>query len=107
MSWRDDLRAIIEHVSQDELPDLLGELARLEALAHVRLRQNGTAPSEPKPNIEPQEKLIDTKAACEILNVPLRWLYDRADRLPFTRRLGPQTLRWSEPGLRRWLKTRR
>ena len=107
VSWRNDLRTIMDEVSADELPDLIGELARAEAIAHTRLHENGQAEERPAPDIQPADQLIDTAAAAKLLGVKLRWLYDRADGLPFTRRIGPRTLRFDEAGLHRWLETRR
>lgn len=111
-----DLRALeaaIADADREELPDVLGQLARLQALAQLRLAArpsangNGRRPG-PGPDIQPkrEEKLIDVREAAEIMAVKERWLYDRADRLPFTRRPGPRTLRFSKPGLLRWLETR-
>jgi predicted DNA-binding transcriptional regulator AlpA len=51
--------------------------------------------------------LIDAAAAAKLLGTKIRWLYDRADDLPFTRRIGPRTLRFDEAGIRRWLETRK
>ena len=111
MTWRDELRALVEAVPPGELPDLIGELARAEALLQVRLRTNGAAGDHAlEPSTAPTQvpdRLLGTSAAAELLSVKPRWLYRRADRLPFTRRLGPRTLRFSEVGLLRWLETRR
>ncbi len=46
MTWREDLRAIIDEVALSEIPEVLGELARGQAVAQLRLqapRQNGGA----------------------------------------------------------------
>ncbi len=101
------LELTIAGVARDELPELLGQLARLEALARLRLSENGQAARRPAPDIQPKSHLIDATAAAKLLGTKVRWLYDRADDLPFTRRLGPRTLRFDEAGIRRWLETRR
>ncbi len=101
------LSRIVEECPPDALPDLLGELARAQAVATLRLFENGQTAKRPAPNMRPKGKLIDANAAAEILGTNVRWLYDRADELPFTRRLGPRTLRFDEAALRRWLDTRR
>ncbi len=101
------LSRIVEECPPDALPDLLGELARAQALATLRLSENGRSPERPAPDIRPPGKLIDANAAAKLLGTKIRWLYDRADELPFTRRLGPRTLRFDEAGIRRWLETRR
>ncbi len=104
---RDRLRTIVEECPPDALPDLLGELARAQAVATLRLSENGRSLERPAPDIRPPGKLIDANAAAKLLGTKVRWLYDRADELPFTRRLGPRTLRFDEAGIRRWLETRR
>ena len=104
--WVGHLEATIAASDRERLPELLGALARLEALARLRLAEHGGSP-EPQPEGKPAERLMDVNAAAELLGVEPRWIYDRADRLPFTRRLGKRTLRFSESGLLRWLETRR
>lgn len=104
---RGRLSKIVQEWPPDALPDLLGELARAQAVATLRLSENGRSPERPAPDIQPPGKLIDANAAAKILGTKIRWLYDRADDLPFTRRLGPRTLRFDESVLRRWLETRR
>lgn len=101
------LREAITTTGREELPDLVAELARLDALARLRLVENEHNEPDPEPGIQPAERLIDVDAAAEMLGVDRRWLYDRSDRLPFVRRLGRRTLRFSEPGIVRWLETRR
>ncbi len=104
---RGRLSRIVEECPADALPDLLGELARAQAVATLRLSENGRSLERPAPDIQPKGKLIDANAAAKILGTNVRWLYDRADDLPFTRRLGPRTLRFDEAVLRLWLETRR
>ncbi len=104
---RDRLSKIVEECPPDALPDLLGVLARAQAVATLRLFENGQTAKQPAPDIRPSGKLIDANAAAKLLGTKVRWLYDRADELPFTRRLGPRTLRFDEAGIRRWLETRR
>lgn len=100
------LRQVVEELPRERLPAAAGRLAEAQALLQLRLHANGMneAPKHAEPDPDP---LLDVKAAAEMLGVNIRWLYRRADRLPFTRRLGPRTLRFSERGLRRWLETRR
>ena len=59
------------------------------------------------PDIGPADRLLDVREAAALLDVRPRWLYDRARTLPFARKLGGRTLRFSEAGLRRWLERRR
>lgn len=55
---------------------------------------------------EEEDRMLKVDEAAEILGVKKRWLYDRSGSLPFARKLAPQTLRFSERGLREWLANR-
>jgi predicted DNA-binding transcriptional regulator AlpA len=101
------LRESAKDCPREALPELVAELARAQAVATLRLFENGRTTKRPAPDIRPAGRLIDANAAAEILDTKVRWLYDRADELPFTRRLGPRTLRFDEAALRRWLETRK
>lgn len=94
----------LDHVPDDELPDVLAALRELEARVWLRLRQ----PSAPNGvSTAPEgDKLLKVDEAADILGVEPRWLYDRSDDLPFARKLAPRTLRFSERGLYRWLEPR-
>lgn len=107
MDLRTRIREIVEELPPERLPEACGALAEAQALLQIRLLGNGQADKRPAPDIQPKGKLIDANAAAKILGVDVRWLYDRADDLPFTRRIGPRTLRFDESILRRWLETRR
>ena len=54
----------------------------------------------------PADRMLTVQEAAAVLEVRPRWLYDRAGKLPFARKLGGRTLRFSEAGLRRWLARR-
>jgi len=102
------------------LPELLTDLERRAAEAE---RIAATAPvatlyraladelravqDVPAATGDAPERLLDVRAAAKLLDVRPRWLYDHAARLPFARKLGGRTLRFSESGLRRWLERRR
>ncbi len=101
------LRENADACPREALPDLVAELARALVIATLRLSENGRSLERPAPDIRPPGKLIDANAAAKLLGTKVQWLYDRADELPFTRRLGPRTLRFDEAGIRRWLETRR
>ena len=47
------------------------------------------------------------KEAAAIAAVSARWLCERSHELPFAKRLGGKTNRFSERGLRQWLETQR
>lgn len=64
--------------------------------------KDGTAPAAPRAD----ERLLTVGEAATLLGVAPRWLYRHASGLPFTRRLSPKALRFSESGLHRWLERR-
>ena len=53
------------------------------------------------------DRLLTAAEVAERLNVGRRFVYDHADKWPFTKRLHEGTLRFSERGLNRWLEHRR
>ena len=90
-------------------PSPLAEIAALQAALVDRLAR---APIEAAELVavqapESERLLAPPDAAAALLGVTLSSLYRHADRLPFTRRLSRKALRFSEPGLRRWLATRK
>jgi predicted DNA-binding transcriptional regulator AlpA len=54
-----------------------------------------------------KEKLLSAQQAAEILGVNIQWLYRHAHQLPFARRISRKNLRFSEPGLRRWIAAKK
>ena len=53
------------------------------------------------------DRLLTAEQAAEILSTSPDWLYRHANRLPFTRKLGPRMLRFSYQGIQKWLATRK
>ena len=53
----------------------------------------------------PGDRLLTVQQVAHRLSVTPRWVYEQAaaGALPFTVRLGPKLLRFSENGFRRWL----
>jgi excisionase family DNA binding protein len=110
-SWRQSIRAIAEAIPPDEMADAIGELEAAKAQLYARLL-NGRASSEAQSTgqhakgTEP-DRLLTVEEAAVLLGVTPRWLYRNADSLPFTRRLGARTLRFSEKGIQRYIANRR
>jgi len=98
--------AAIAEAAREELPDIAGALGRLQALVQLRLGESNGSRPEPEPPPE-ADRLLDVNEAAARLGVDARWIYDRSGTLPFVKRLGPRTLRFSERGIDRWLRTRR
>ncbi len=53
------------------------------------------------------DRLLMAEEAAQTLAVSPDWLYRHANRLPFTRKLGPRMLRFSEQGIQKYLATRK
>ena len=53
-----------------------------------------------------QDHLLTVDEAAEVLAVERTWLYRHKDKLPFTRKLGAGTLRFSANGLQEWVRSR-
>ena len=81
-------------------PALLGELEHLKASLWGQMVEAGARTGEP------QDSLLAIEEAAEKLAVTHDWLYRHHDDLPFTRRLGPKQLRFSERGIQEYLRRR-
>jgi predicted DNA-binding transcriptional regulator AlpA len=53
------------------------------------------------------DRLLDAEEAAKVLSMSTDWLYRQAKKLPFTRKLGPKMLRFSQQGILKWLATRK
>ena len=58
-------------------------------------------------NGQGDDHLLTAEQAAEILSTSPDWLYRHANRLPFTRKLGPRMLRFSYQGIQKYLATRK
>jgi predicted DNA-binding transcriptional regulator AlpA len=54
-----------------------------------------------------EDRLLDAEEAAEVLSVSPDWLYRRAKKLPFTRKLGTKMLRFSSQGIQKYLATKK
>jgi predicted DNA-binding transcriptional regulator AlpA len=70
----------------------------------LQLADCGEPVTEPAPTAD---RLLTAKQVAERLQLSHEEVYRQAKRWPFTRKLGPRTLRFSEAGLNRWLDRRR
>src|SRR5262244_1144748 len=53
------------------------------------------------------DRMLTAEEAADMLSMSTDWLYRNAKKLPFTRKLGPKMLRFSQQGIIKWLATRR
>lgn len=101
----DALLADPSRVADVSAPDavvLMGSLGALMQLLAARAVSGVPAQLAPTP-ASPPDRLLTPREAATRLSVEVRWLYRHADQLPFTRRLGPRTLRFSEAGIARYM----
>jgi excisionase family DNA binding protein len=54
--------------------------------------------------IRHQDRLLTIDQVAEQLFVSKDWVYRNGKKLTFTKKLGPKMVRFSEPGLQKWLK---
>jgi predicted DNA-binding transcriptional regulator AlpA len=73
-----------------------------EAVVKKLASQNGHRESK-----ESEDRLLDATEAAKMLSMSEDWLYRHAKKLPFTRKLGPKTLRFSYQGIVKWMATRK
>ena len=52
------------------------------------------------------DRLLDVNKTAKKLSVSTDWLYRNSNKLPFTRRLGPRKLRFSDQGIEKYIKSR-
>ncbi len=104
MNWRHELRAIVNEVSADEVPDLIGELARAGAVATQRLQRppapsvNGTSGARPN-------RYISADEVAEWLGVSPKFVYAHAKDLGADR-LSNRCVRFSHAAVRRFITAR-
>lgn len=93
-----------QDVPTERIPALLAQLAAAQSVLAARLLGNGNA----TPPSQPTEagKLLDADAAAERMQMSKNWLYKNAAKLPFAVRVGSRSLRFSETGLEKWMRSR-
>lgn len=86
----------------DEAARLLAQLEGLAAVARVAAATRLAMPvgSEATPT---PDRLLGVAEAAQLLGLTPKALYARASKLPFTRRLGRGTLRFSLAGAQAWM----
>ena len=83
-------------------PSILGE-ALLEAIRQAVREEVQSVGAKSQSN---DDRLLTADEAAQMLAVSPDWLYRNAKKLPFTRKLGPKMLRFSNQGIKKWLATR-
>ena len=97
----------IQHVAPGDLPSLIGETEALRAALWARLQTACVPPPRATNQQSEPDQLLTVDEAAERLSVTRRWMYRKAAKLPFTRRIGRNTLRFSARGLERWKESQK
>lgn len=98
---RSELQSVLDSLSAmptERLPELLGDLAQLQA--HCMMRLSAPAP------IAQSDCLLDVKEAAERLGISAQYLYRHSEQFPFTRREGRKLL-FSSLGIDRYIAQKR
>ncbi len=99
----DTLARALEAIPPEELPLLIGELARLQAEASVRLT-SGAANRRRDRTPEAPDVLLGVEEAARRLGSSPDYLY-RSKDLPFRERIG-RRVRFSAKGIERYIRQR-
>ncbi len=94
-----------DSILPDDIPEALGQLEKLRATLVMRLTaplSNSDRPTADRA-LGSADQLLTVKELAKRLRVDDRWVYRRADSLPFTKRIGKRSLRFSERDLEEWL----
>lgn len=92
----------IADVPPERVPELVGKAEALRAALWARLH-DAHPPAPVESSTSNPDRLLTAKEAADVLGVNDRWLYRKADELPFTRRLSRKALRFSGRELRTWM----
>jgi hypothetical protein len=92
------LRNVARELPAEELPNFIGELEAIKALAWARL-------ASPAPIQQERDELLDVEAAAGRLGVSQDYLYRHHRQYSFTRRQGRKLL-FSALGIDRHIKQR-
>lgn len=94
-----------DETPKELVPAVLVALGSIQGRLTTRLLES-TASPPPLDDSSNQDRLMTAEETARILGVTVRWIYRHAGRLPFTKRLSRKALRFSEFGLRRYVKSR-
>jgi predicted DNA-binding transcriptional regulator AlpA len=95
----------VQAMTDAELHALLVRLAALQSAIAARLAvqvgSDGATRTTPR-----GDDLLDASETARRIGMSVGWLYKHASRLPFTRRVGPRSVRFSAEGIHRYLARR-
>ena len=99
---RGRLSKIVQEWPPDALPDLLGELARAQAVATLRLSEKGAAPAPPTNKLG---RHLTADEVAKLLGMSPKWCYDHAAALGAVR-LSGRAVRFPEKAVRSYITAR-
>ena len=89
-------------IPTESIAPVITRIASFQTALAMRLVNLPANSSRQDSKLEVEDELLTTADAAKLLNVSEDWIYRRANRLPFTRRLSRKALRFSKAGLLRW-----
>jgi len=93
-----DITTLAQTLPVAELPDLIAELARGQALAIARL----VTPVQ----VAPADSLISVEEGALLLGMSPKYIYEHSTELPFVRKVGSRSIRCSTAGIQQFLRRR-
>ncbi len=93
-------------VPVESIAPVITRLASLQTALAARLLAHPVNGKPQDVGPEGEDELLTVVDAARLLNVSEDWIYRRAGRLPFTRRLSRKALRFSKTGLLKWRAAR-
>jgi len=94
----------MRETNQANSPSIFAEAFRAEIkeiireVVHEAIGQNGNHEGD---------KLLTAEKAAEFLSVEKDWLYKHQKKLPFSRKLAPKMLRFSQQGMTKWVASKK
>jgi predicted DNA-binding transcriptional regulator AlpA len=93
-------------IPMESIAPVITRLSSLQTALAARLIGMRTNLNQIDPLQDSEDELLTTADAAKLLNVSEDWIYRRANRLPFARRLSKKALRFSKTGLLKWRKAK-
>ena len=91
-----------ETLSRQEAMNMMARITAIQPLLLGRLASLGAENKETKA----PDRLLTAEEAAKRLNYSTDWVYRNAKKFPFTKRITPHRLRFSESGIEKYIKTR-
>jgi len=92
-------------MTEQKPPTILGDALRAELKAIIKEVVREALDEDANRRFE--ERLLDINEAAKVLSMTTDWLYRSHRKLPFTRKLGNKSLRFSYKGMLKWIESRK